>query len=110
MFAQLWRQAPDFVPGRTRAVGWVMALVDGAVTTAHAAVRAAGCRSEVEDLRAALVTRPVIDQAKGILMARHRCTADQAFELLAQASQRENRKLRDLARAIVVSVAGSADG
>ena len=31
VFAQLWRHAPEFVPGRARAVGWVMALVDGAV-------------------------------------------------------------------------------
>ena len=36
VFAQLWRQAPKFVPGRARAVGWVMALVDGAVTAAAA--------------------------------------------------------------------------
>jgi hypothetical protein len=32
--------------------------------------------------------RAVIDQAKGILMERHKLTADQAFQLLAQASMR----------------------
>ncbi len=34
VFAQLWRQAPEFVPGRARAVGWVMALVDGVASVA----------------------------------------------------------------------------
>jgi len=97
------------VPGRARAVGWVMALVDGAVSTSTEQTELAACRAEIEDLQAALATRPVIDQAKGILMARHRCTADQAFQMLSQASQRENRKLRDLARRVVASVAGSVD-
>ena len=106
VFAQLWRQAPEFVPGRERAVGWVMGLVDGAVTTAALQVELAARRADIADLRASLATRPVIDQAKGILMARHRCTADEAFQMLSQASQRENRKLRDLARSVVASVAG----
>jgi response regulator NasT len=59
------------------------------------------CQSEVEDLKAALTTRPVIDQAKGILMAERGCTPDEAFDLLSNASQRDNRKVRDIARAIV---------
>jgi AmiR/NasT family two-component response regulator len=59
------------------------------------------CQAQLDDLRAALRTRPVIDQAKGILMARHGCTPGRAFEMLAEASQRQNRKLRDIAAAIV---------
>jgi AmiR/NasT family two-component response regulator len=39
----------------------------------------------------------VIDQAKGILMAVRRISADEAFTLLVEQSQRENVKLRDLA-------------
>jgi AmiR/NasT family two-component response regulator len=46
-------------------------------------------------------TRAVIDQAKGILMERHKLTPDQAFQLLAKASMATNRKLRDLAEALV---------
>lgn len=68
------------------------------------------CQDEVEDLRAALTSRPVIDQAKGILMGQHGCTADEAFEMLADASQRQNRKLRDIARGIVDSVQGADPG
>jgi AmiR/NasT family two-component response regulator len=37
------------------------------------------CRDEVQDLRAALKSRPVIDQAKGMLIAEHGCTPDEAF-------------------------------
>jgi response regulator NasT len=59
------------------------------------------CQDEVRDLRAALVTRPVIDQAKGLLIAHHGCSPEEAFEMLAQASQRCNRKVRDIAQAMV---------
>jgi len=61
-------------------------------------------RQLVQQLAHALETRPVIDQAKGILMRDRACTADEAFDLLVAASQRSNRKLRDIARDLVDSV------
>jgi two-component system, response regulator / RNA-binding antiterminator len=62
------------------------------------------CQEEVENLRAALRNRPAIDQAKGILMAQHGCSPDDAFDMLSDASQRANRKVRDLAEGVVASV------
>jgi hypothetical protein len=59
-------------------------------------------REQIEQLRAALETRAVIDQAKGILMAAHGITAADAFTLLVEQSQRDNIKLRDLAHQFVV--------
>jgi AmiR/NasT family two-component response regulator len=59
------------------------------------------CQDTVDHLRAALRTRPVIDQARGILIAAHGCTPEEAFAMLAEASQRDNRKLRDVAAAVV---------
>jgi GAF domain-containing protein len=53
------------------------------------------------NLQIALESRAVIDQAKGILMERYKMTADQAFELLAQASMRTNTKLRSVAEELV---------
>jgi GAF domain-containing protein len=53
------------------------------------------------NLEAALDTRAVIDQAKGILMERHKLTADQAFQLLVNASSRTNTKLRTIAERLV---------
>jgi GAF domain-containing protein len=58
-------------------------------------------RTLSEQLQQALASRPVIEQAKGILMNEHRCDADQAFQLLQEGSQHTNRKLRVLAAEIV---------
>ena len=62
-----------------------------------------------EQMSAAMESRAVIEQAKGILMARQNISADDAFALLARASQTSNRKLRDIAAGIVNGTA-PADG
>ena len=59
-----------------------------------------------EQLGEAIASRAIIDQAIGILMAQHRCNASTAFDLLRQASQHRNRKLRDLAAAIITNISG----
>jgi len=69
----------------------------------------ASTRDQAEHLDTAMKTRAVIEQAKGILMSQRRCHADEAFALLAAASQRSNRKLRDIAQGIVDGVS-AADG
>jgi AmiR/NasT family two-component response regulator len=48
---------------------------------------------------------PVIEQAKGIVMAQHRCGPEEAFDLLRRASQRNNVKVHVLAEQIVKVVA-----
>ena len=58
-------------------------------------------RQHIEQLREALTSRAVIDQAKGMLMAANRTTADEAFDELVRRSQRSNVKLRDVAARIV---------
>jgi hypothetical protein len=63
-------------------------------------------RDTAEHLRVALQSRAVIDQAKGILMAIRQIGADEAFTLLVEQSQRENRKLRDLAVQLVSQATG----
>ncbi|MFI6434335.1 ANTAR domain-containing response regulator [Streptomyces sp. NPDC050759] len=64
-------------------------------------------RTEVEQLRRAIVTRPVIDQARGVLMAAYSCSSDQAWHVLREASQLSNTKLRKVA-AVVTAEAGGA--
>jgi len=56
-----------------------------------------------EHLRRALENRDLIGQAKGVLMARFGITADRAFELLSEGSQRSNRKLVDIAEAVTMT-------
>jgi GAF domain-containing protein len=66
-------------------------------------------QSEIQQqLAAALASRSVIDQAIGVLMGQQRCTAAEAFELLRQASQHRNRKLRELAADLITNVTGQA--
>jgi ANTAR domain-containing protein len=50
-------------------------------------------------------TMPVIEQAKGIIMAQQKCGPDEAFDLLRRASQRANIKVHVLAAQIVGHVA-----
>jgi GAF domain-containing protein len=70
------------------------AFVAIAVGNAEAAARAT---QDVTNMRTAMLSRSVIEQAKGILMERYKVTAEQAFTLLTHASQRSNVKLRDVA-------------
>jgi GAF domain-containing protein len=68
----------------------------GLLFAGHAAVALATAQ-EREHMADAVQTRDLIGQAKGILMERHRLTADQAFAVLVRASQQANVKLRVLA-------------
>jgi AmiR/NasT family two-component response regulator len=61
-----------------------------------------------DDLQTAMGTRRVIDQAIGVVMAQNRCTSEEAFRLLRQASQHRNVKLRQVATDIVTAVSGEA--
>ncbi|WP_372672546.1 ANTAR domain-containing protein [Amycolatopsis kentuckyensis] len=64
-------------------------------------------RETADHLRAALTSRAVIDQAKGMLMAIRRIGADDAFAVLVEQSQRENVKLREIAERFVERVVSS---
>jgi hypothetical protein len=52
-------------------------------------------------LQAKLETMPVIEQAKGILIAQTGCTPEEAFDMLRRASQRSNVRVSELAAGIV---------
>ena len=54
-----------------------------------------------ENLSEAIKTREIISQAVGILMVTSGRNPDDAFQILASASQRENRKVRDIAAEVV---------
>lgn len=59
--------------------------------------------SEYHNLQGAFGRRARIEQAKGILMARHAISADKAFDMLRDHSQHNGRKLIDVAEAVVES-------
>ena len=86
------------------------ALAVGELLAAHAslAISAATAyysnRDLADQMRQALESRAVIEQAKGVLMAQHGIGADAAFGRLVERSQHENRKLREVAQRLVDSV------
>jgi hypothetical protein len=59
--------------------------------------------ARAEHLAAALDSRAVIDQAKGILMERFKLTPDQAFRALTRVSMETNTKVRDIAQRFVAT-------
>jgi AmiR/NasT family two-component response regulator len=59
--------------------------------------------AEYQSLQGAFGRRATIEQAKGILMARHAIDAERAFEMLRDHSRHNGHKLVDVAQAIVDS-------
>jgi len=60
-------------------------------------------RREVADLRDALDARKVVEKAKGILMRRLDLSEEDAFKRLQKQSQDTNRRLAEVAEAIVLA-------
>ncbi|WP_309237760.1 ANTAR domain-containing protein [Streptomyces albidus (ex Kaewkla and Franco 2022)] len=60
----------------------------------------------IEQLRTAVERRPVIDHARGVLMAAHRLTSEDAWKVLVSVSQHSNIKLRTVAVDIVANAPG----
>ena len=97
----LYSRRLDAFDSETVAVGELLAahasLALGAATAYYSS------RDLADQMRQALESRAVIEQAKGVLMARHGGKHDEAFARLVEQSQRSNRKLRDVAKEIVDS-------
>ncbi|HEX7187601.1 MAG TPA: GAF and ANTAR domain-containing protein [Actinomycetes bacterium] len=74
-----------------------------AVLASFASVAVAGARhsERAAQFEEGMATNREIGAAIGILMATHGISSDEAFAMLSQASQRLNRKLRDIATGIV---------
>ncbi|MGY1826237.1 GAF and ANTAR domain-containing protein [Blastococcus sp. SYSU DS0541] len=68
----------------------------GLLYASHAAIAVANAQ-DLHHITAALASRDVIGQAKGILMERYKITGDMAFALLVRTSQETNSKLTEVA-------------
>jgi GAF domain-containing protein len=102
----LYARAPGAFTGadRTRAE----ALAAHAAGAVALAARLAEHEERTRHLRTALTSRSVIDRAVGILMGRHHVGAAAGFELLRQASQQTNTKLREIAVQLITDTTGHA--
>lgn len=94
--------------GAVRAVEGVCADITGARPVDPVADHAEELRTEIAQLRTAMASRAVIEQAKGILMLLTHCGEQAAFDLLAHMSSHTHRKVRDVAAALTGSAAGHA--
>src|SRR3954451_19082322 len=79
-------------------------IVDGSPEELQSAIDITLQRfAEYHSLQGAFGRRALIEQAKGILMARHAVNSDSAFEMLRDHSQHTGRKVVDVAQAMVDS-------
>jgi len=111
----MWHRIVD-AHGTTRQVvtaGSADLADDGSVTAVHGYttdVTEAVRRTTSQDVEHAMEvisqSRPIIEQAKGVLMMTYALDAEAAFALLRRYSQRENTKVRDVARSVVESMSG----
>ncbi len=60
-------------------------------------------RKEVDSLKEALETRKRVERAKGILMERLNLTEEEAFRRMQRRSQNENKKMGEVAEAIIMA-------
>lgn len=97
------RRPGAFGPAETRRAERFARHASGALTLA---LRMAYCADLNDQLRSSIVSRAIIDQALGVIMATEHVPQDKAFALLRTVSQNTNVKLRDLAVSIVASVSG----
>lgn len=83
------------------------AIVAGRTFAGYAAVAIANAHlldnasATARQMSEAMEYRAVIEQAKGILMGARRCTPEEAFSILRNLSNSSNRKLREVAAALV---------
>jgi hypothetical protein len=82
--------------------------MDAVRTGRHAGVTARSAAEEVEELRAALVTRAEIGQAVGCLIAWYRIDAEAAWHAISRVSQNSNVKVVALAAELVAQASGTA--
>ncbi|NNM48221.1 GAF and ANTAR domain-containing protein [Knoellia koreensis] len=91
--------------------GLEMGVVELAASRAADAIAAgvelSGARAVAGQMEQAMASRAVIEQAKGVLMARHGINEKVAFELLRRQSQEQNLKVRLLAAQLVAEAQSS---
>jgi len=73
------------------------------------ALRFSQLRDSRDDIAAAMQSRTIIDLAIGAIMAQNRCGREAAFKILRNTSNNRNMKIRDVAAAVVASIAGDTD-
>jgi response regulator NasT len=78
----------------------VKSILDVCISRFNAMAR---LQDELDKTKSALEERKVIDRAKGILMRERGLTEDEAYRLLRKVSMNENKRIAEIAQAIVTA-------
>jgi GAF domain-containing protein len=100
----LYSDRIDGFPGED--IATVEAFTGQAASSLRLVLRITQLKKTRNDLAAAMQSRTVIDMAVGAIMAENRCSSEEAFGILTRASNARNVKLREVAAAVVTSIAG----
>ena len=92
---------PGVLDAESDPMAGMLAAFGGAMLTNATAYHQA--RRTASQLKDAVVARPVVDQAKGILMHALGCGADEALKRLRQESQRRHVKVTEVAAEVVAA-------
>ena len=84
-------------------------FISGAAQALLLALRISQLTESRDNLTAAMQSRTTIDMAIGAIMAQNRCKREAAFKILRNTSNNRNLKIRDVASAVVASIAGDTD-
>jgi GAF domain-containing protein len=95
----VYSRSPDGLGAESVTIGEVIAAHCG--LAAQVAAAFFGHRDLAQQLREAMSSRAVIEQAKGVVVGARRCSPDDAFAALRTTSQRRNVKLREVAQQVV---------
>lgn len=103
----LYGPQPDLFRGATHDIALLFAAQGG--TAVHNAALFRAARRMVDNLQAALESRAVIEQAKGIMQAELGTTPAEAFRLLSRYSQNTNQRVRALSARLVQGRVSAAE-
>ena len=95
----LYSRKPDAFVGSSHDIALLFAAQGGVAVRNAALYRS--CHRMLQNVKIALASRAVIEQAKGILVAQYGYPPDVAFKRLSAISQNSNRKVRDVAADLV---------
>jgi hypothetical protein len=95
----LYADCPGTFSGTAHDIALLFAAQGG--TAVHNAEIYGACRQMTDNLQAALESRAIIEQAKGVLHAKLAVSPDEAFEVLRRFSQNTNQKVRVIAAQVV---------
>ena len=102
--AQLFREAQDILePYGVDVFGFVKGMAPVLELVQDQSQRLQAMRDELESVRSTLNERKLVERAKGLLMAHRQLSEGDAHKLLRQTAMNQNRRLVEVAEAVLAT-------